>query len=66
MEIAQFRIWTQVAVLISYNDNHYATSVYHGQDMYPIIPLQAIDKWKGQTGIFYDNWSMRKKTLNSN
>ena len=38
MQSASSRIWTRVAVSISYDDNHYTTGTSHRLDPYQVLP----------------------------
>ena len=48
MQSASSRVWTHIAMFISYDDNHYTM----GTSMNPTILLPAIGKIVGQAGLF--------------
>ena len=50
MQIAWFRIWTRVAVSISYDDNHYTTGTSHYLSIYLSVPQPSrLGLWKTPT-----------------
>ena len=56
MQLASSRVWTRVAVTISYDDNHYTTGTYwHVYDMYTYADLDLLKVYNQAFNAFKCN-----------